>query len=71
MIFFGRLGWAASKAVELPTGDTFALTVERNRVRGPVETAIVQQLDALRPHLARAALLSSRLALERPARANF
>jgi DNA-binding CsgD family transcriptional regulator len=30
-----------------------------------VETAIVRQLDALRPHLARSALLSARLQLER------
>jgi DNA-binding CsgD family transcriptional regulator len=33
--------------------------------RGPVERAVVQKLDELRPHLARSALMSARLQLER------
>ena len=41
------------------------LTLERLIGRGPVEASIIQQLDALRPHLARSALLSARLQLER------
>lgn len=59
------LGWAASTAVALPTGNTVFLTIERTRARGPVEPPIVEQLDALRPHLARAMLLAARLHLER------
>ena len=47
------LGWAAATAIPLPTGDTLYLNLERDHDRGPVESAIVQQLDALRPHLAR------------------
>jgi hypothetical protein len=41
------------------------LTLERQYVRGPVERAIVNQLDELRPHLARSALMAARLQLER------
>ena len=59
------LGWATATAIPLPTGDTLYLNLERDRDRGPVEFAIVRQLDALRPHLARSALLSARLQLQR------
>jgi DNA-binding CsgD family transcriptional regulator len=59
------LGWATGTAIPLPTGDTLFLTLERNKERGPVEPAIVRRLDALRPHLARSALISARLQLER------
>jgi DNA-binding CsgD family transcriptional regulator len=59
------LGWAAAMAIRLPTGDELFLSVERERARGPVEAAAVAQLDALRPHLARTALMSARLQLER------
>ena len=58
-------GWGAGTAIPLPNGDTIFLTVERSITRGPVERAIVEQLDTLRPHLARSALLSARLRLER------
>lgn len=59
------LGWAAAMAIRLPTGDELILSVERERARGPVEAAAVAQLDALRPHLARSALMAARLQLER------
>ena len=58
-------GWGAGTAIPLPTGDTLFVTLERKHVRGPVESAIVQKLDALRPHLARSALMSAQLQLER------
>jgi len=59
------LGWAAATSVALPTGDRVIVTLERDYVRGPVEDEDMQQLDALRPHLARSTLLSARLQLER------
>ena len=37
----------------------------RRTERGPFERAVVQKLDGLRPHLARSALMSARLQLER------
>ena len=58
-------GWAAGTAISLPTGDMFIISLERKYARGPVERAEVEQLDELRPHLARSALLSARLQLER------
>ena len=65
LLWPGGLGWAAGTAIPLPTADTIFLTVERDRSRGPVEAAVIRQLDELRPHLARSALLSARLQLER------
>jgi DNA-binding CsgD family transcriptional regulator len=65
MLWPAGLGWGAGTAIPLPTGDTLYLTIERDHNRGPVEYAVVRQLDALRPHLARSALMSARLQLER------
>jgi DNA-binding CsgD family transcriptional regulator len=59
------LGHSAGIVVPAPTGDVLFLSVERRRKLGPVEDAVVRQLDAKRPHLARSALLSARLQLER------
>ncbi|MGH6863839.1 MAG: helix-turn-helix transcriptional regulator, partial [Methylocella sp.] len=58
------LGWTAATAISLPTGDNVALILERAFRRGPVERAVVEELDELRPHLARSALLAARLQLE-------
>jgi DNA-binding CsgD family transcriptional regulator len=65
MLLPGGFGWGAGTAIPLPTGETLYLSVERVHRRGPVETSIIQRLDALRPHLARSALMSARLQLER------
>jgi DNA-binding CsgD family transcriptional regulator len=59
------LGWAAGTNFDLSTGDRYIFSVERDHVRGPVEEAAIHQLDALRPHLGRAAMISARLQLER------
>ena len=59
------LGYGAATIIPSPTTDTMILCVEKERARGPVETSSVQLLDTLRPHLARSALLSARLQLER------
>ena len=59
------LGWAAGTTVHLPTGDSFTVSLERDYARGRVEPATIQALDELRPHLARSALMSARLQLER------
>jgi len=53
--------------IPIPTGENVILAMTRRTERGPVERAVVQKLDELRPHLARSALLSARLKLE-PAR---
>jgi PAS domain-containing protein len=58
-------GWGAMTAIPIPTGENVSFVVVRLTERGPVERAVVQKLDELRPHLARSALLSARLQLER------
>lgn len=49
----------------MPSGEVFCITVERWLGDGRDEPAAVAALDGLRPHLARAGLLSARLGLER------
>jgi DNA-binding CsgD family transcriptional regulator len=58
------LGWCAGTLIRPPSGDTLILSVERREQDGPASPEIFTHLDALRPHLARAALVSSRLRLE-------
>lgn len=59
------LGWGASSLMRLPHERTVFINVERRRGRGPVETPFVRHLNQLHPHIARAAMISSHLALER------
>ena len=59
------LGHTAATAISLPTGDTGIICLERSLERGPVEPAVIRQLDRLRPHLARSAFLATRLQMER------
>ncbi|UGX99723.1 helix-turn-helix transcriptional regulator [Bradyrhizobium quebecense] len=59
------LGWGAGTAIPVPSGDVLIYSVEREYQHGPIEREAIEQLDALRPHLARAALLSARLGMER------
>jgi DNA-binding CsgD family transcriptional regulator len=58
-------GWGACTVLPLPTGEKIFLALNRLYERGPVEPGLIQKLDALRPHLARSALISARLQLER------
>lgn len=58
------LGWSAGTGLMMPTGDNIVFSVERAFDQGPVEKAQVEMLNGLRPHLARAALISSRLNLQ-------
>jgi DNA-binding CsgD family transcriptional regulator len=58
-------GWGVATQIKIPTGENIILHSERKRTEGPVEREIVDELDRLRPHLARATLMSARLAFER------
>lgn len=58
------LGWCIGTLIRPPSGDMLVLSVERRERDGPATPEMFTQLDALRPHLARAALVSSRLRLE-------
>ncbi|MBN9346214.1 MAG: helix-turn-helix transcriptional regulator [Devosia sp.] len=59
------MGWGAATHLPMPTGETIIVHAERSTARGPYERAALDQLDQLRPHLARATLMASRLAFER------
>lgn len=59
------LGWATGTQVNVPSGDSIFFSFERAYAKGPVELQTVNFFDGLRPHLARASLMSSRLGLER------
>jgi hypothetical protein len=58
-------GWLTGTAIPIPTGENVSIVLARRTERGPVERAFVQKLNELRPHLARSALMSARLQLER------
>jgi len=64
------LGWSANTGLAMPTKDNIVFTVERDYVRGPMEKEKVEVLNELRPHLARAALISARLSLKSVQRAS-
>lgn len=59
------LGDGAGMALSLPTGDIVGLGVIYDLSRGPTQQKFVRRLDALRPHLARAAFMATRLGMER------
>lgn len=58
-------GWGVATGIKVPTGDLLIFHGERRLEDGPVGREAVERLDLLRPHLARAALMSSRIAFER------
>src|SRR3954447_1140777 len=59
------LGWCVGTSIHSPSGDALVFSIEKAWNKGPVPREVAEQLDPLRPHLARAALLSARLGLER------
>lgn len=59
------LGWGAGSAIPVPSGDFLIYSIEREFKHGSIEDEAIAMLDRLRPDLARAALMSARLALQR------
>jgi DNA-binding CsgD family transcriptional regulator len=58
-------GYGAGTWVPMPTGEVAVFSIERRFETGPMNRQDCVRLDPLRPHLARAALLSARIGLER------
>jgi DNA-binding CsgD family transcriptional regulator len=58
-------GNGVATVIASPSGDTLIVHAECSHSNPPVGRAVVDRLDLLRPHFARAALMSSRLELER------
>ncbi|MGH6851181.1 MAG: helix-turn-helix transcriptional regulator, partial [Methylocella sp.] len=59
------VGSGVCTAIPFPTGETLMFMFTRGLDLEPADRAALEQLDALRPHLARSALMSARLRLER------
>jgi DNA-binding CsgD family transcriptional regulator len=59
------LGFGTTTAFTLPTGESVSVILSRLASDGPVSAETIRVLDALRPHLARTAILSARMKLER------
>jgi DNA-binding CsgD family transcriptional regulator len=58
-------GSGVATAIHFPDGAAAVINIEQPAAAGPFGRGVIQQLDALRPHLARSALLSARLGFER------
>ena len=58
------IGYRAGTIIPMPSGDSIAIVLPRHQDRGPVPQQVVQLLDGLRPHLARASLAANRLGFE-------
>jgi hypothetical protein len=58
-------GWCVGTAIHSPCGDSLVFSIERKYHKGSVDRGTALLLDNLRPHLARSALLSARIGLER------
>ncbi|MGF9761511.1 hypothetical protein AAII07_40600 [Microvirga sp. 0TCS3.31] len=56
-------GWSAGAVMQIPGGGNVTMRFERPFNHGPMEDKLRTRLDRLRPHLARASLLFSRLGL--------
>ncbi|WP_431320017.1 helix-turn-helix transcriptional regulator [Rhizobium sp. YTU87027] len=64
--FMRRYGcfWHTGTSISSPSGDIIKLSVHRSFEEGPLPSEVTGRLTELRPHLARAALLASRLKFE-------
>ncbi len=58
-------GWGTATHVRSSSGDNIVFTLERKFELGPVSRRETLLLDGIRPHLARAAVLASKLQLQR------
>jgi hypothetical protein len=59
------IGWGMATAIPIATGENTMIVLSRRTEEGPFERAAVENLDELRPHLARSVMMSARLGLER------
>ena len=59
------IGYRAGTIIPMPSGDSIAIVMPRHQDHGPVPQEVVNLLDGLRPHLARASLAANRLGFER------
>lgn len=59
------VGWAMGTLLQVPSGDALIFSFEKDYRKGLIDRQWIGTFDALRPHLARAALLGAHFGLER------
>src|SRR6201996_3562388 len=59
------MGWASATAIALPTGDDMVIALERAYDQGSASSAVLDTLNEVHPHLARASFVAARMHLER------
>jgi DNA-binding CsgD family transcriptional regulator len=65
MLYPRGMGWASGTAIALPTGDDMVIALERAYDQGPASPAVIETLNTVHPHLARASFVAARMRLER------
>ncbi len=64
------IGYTASTFIRVPNGDSLVVTAQKKLGDGPVDRPSLHLLTEFRPHIARAAMLATRLEFERVKGAN-
>jgi DNA-binding CsgD family transcriptional regulator len=64
MLIPAGFGYGAASVLAAPDGNVIAFHTEGYYRNGPISETIVGQLESLRPHLARAAMISARLSFQ-------
>jgi DNA-binding CsgD family transcriptional regulator len=59
------MGWASATAIALPTGDDMVIALERAYDQGSASSEVLESLNEVHAHLARASFVAARLQLER------
>jgi DNA-binding CsgD family transcriptional regulator len=59
------MGWASATAIALPTGDDMVIALERAYDQGSASSAVLETLNTVHSHLARASFVAARMQLER------
>ncbi|HTA99396.1 MAG TPA: helix-turn-helix transcriptional regulator [Bradyrhizobium sp.] len=59
------MGWASATAIALPTGDDMVIALERAYDQGSASPAVLETLNEVHCHLARASFVAARMQLER------
>jgi DNA-binding CsgD family transcriptional regulator len=65
MLYPRGMGWASATAIALPTGDDMVIALERAYDQGSASSAVLETLNEVHAHLARASFVAARLQLER------
>jgi DNA-binding CsgD family transcriptional regulator len=58
------MGWASATAIALPTGDDMVIALERAYDQGSASSAVLETLNEVHAHLARASFVAARMQLE-------